>query len=135
MASPRPNQAFLMLQRMQKAKQFAPPRVEKIGHDMVNFFKHNVEKRQKNLGKIGEAWATMIPENLMEHSCIESITRGTLTVLVDSSSHLYLLRQLLLSGLEKQLITVCKKEKLRKISLKPGRWYDGDKAQDRKFDF
>ena len=39
------------------------------------------------------------------------------------------------SGLEKQLITVCKREKLRKISLKPGRWYDGDKARDRKFDF
>ncbi len=61
-----------------------------------------------------------------EHCALDSFSKGVLTVLVDSSPHLYQLKQLLLAGLNQQLLLACKSAGLRKIVLKPGRWYQGD---------
>jgi hypothetical protein len=55
--------------------------------------------------------------------------------MVDSSSHLYELKQLLLAGLEEQLLFACKSAALRKITLRPGRWYEGESSNDRKIRF
>lgn len=103
-----------------------------LGPAMVQFFKQSVEKRQTNLGKIGECWGAIVPEILAEHCALESYSRGTLTVIVDSSTHLYELKQLLLAGLQDQLTFACRSSGLRKINLKPGRWYDaGDEGARR----
>src|SRR5882757_7060480 len=126
MASMRPNYEFMKLQRLQKVKQSGPPPVDKLGGEMVSFFKQCVEKRQTKLVKIAGAWNTLVPEMLSDHCSLEGLSRGTLTVIVDSSSHLYELKQLLLAGLEQQLLLACKSAGLRKIALKPGRWYSGD---------
>ena len=99
---------------------------------MISFFKQAVAKRQTKLSKIAECWGRLIPETLLEHCSLESYSRGSLTVIVDSSSHLYELKQLLLAGLQDQLLIACKSAGLRKISLKHGRWYNGD---DRKLTF
>jgi hypothetical protein len=128
------DQQFIALQRMQKVKQSAPDTPQKIGQDMVGFFRE-VEKRQNKLGKIAQAWAELVEEKLCEHCCLESLFKGTLTVIVDSSAHLYQLKQLLLDGVEKQLIARCKSSRLRKVALKPGRWYNGDVPGDRKIRF
>jgi hypothetical protein len=133
MSSQRPNYNFLKLQRMQHVKQSAPPPAQLLGGEMVNFFKQCVEKRQTKLGKIAQAWGTLIPEMFSDRCSLESLNRGTLTVIIDSSSHLYELKQLLLSGLEKQLLLACKSAGLRKIVLKQGRWYEGDNDQKPKF--
>jgi hypothetical protein len=101
-----------------------------LGPAMVQFFKHSVEKRQSKLGKIGECWGAIVPEMLAEHCALESYSRGTLTVLVDSSTHLYELKQLLLAGLQEQLLLACKSAGLRKINLKHGRWYDATGDED-----
>ena len=45
----------------------------------------------------------MIPSTFLDHTALESFSKGTLTVLVDSSAHLYELRTLLLSGLQQHL--------------------------------
>jgi hypothetical protein len=74
----------------------------------------------------------MIEDGLCDHCALESLHRGTLTVVVDSSAHLYQLKQVLLSGVEKKLIAQCKGAGLRKIALRPGRWYEGDSPADRK---
>jgi hypothetical protein len=95
-----------------------------LGPELVGFFKQSVAKRQTKLVKIAECWEVLVPATLNEHCALESLNRGTLTVLVDSSSHLYELKQLLLAGLQDQLLISCKSTGLRKISLKPGRWYD-----------
>ena len=68
----------------------------------------------------------LVPMSLLEHCSVESLNRGMLTLLVDSASHLYDLKTLLLAGLEKQLLLACKSAGLRKVTLRPGRWYDGD---------
>jgi hypothetical protein len=132
MPLPRPNQPFIELQRLQKVKQFAPKPVEKLSGELVSFFKQ-MEKRQGRLGKIAEAWQAHVEEGLCEHCSLESLHRGTLTVVVDSSAHLYQLKQVLLSGVEKKLVAQCKGAGLRKVALKIGRWYDdGDAPGQRK---
>jgi len=102
---------------------------------MLNFFKCSVEKRHTKLAKIAECWDKLVPEPLGAHCALESLSRGSLVVLVDSAAHLYDLKQLLLAGLEKQLLIACKSAGLRKISLKLGRWYQGPALADRKLQF
>ena len=132
MPAPRPNHDFLLLQRLQKFKQSSPRASNKLGDEMVSFFKQCVGKRQTKLGKIAEVWGVLVPETLSARSSLESLHRGTLTVLVDSSSHLYELKQLLLAGLQQQLLLACKSAGLRKIVLRHGQWYrengDGEQA-------
>lgn len=122
------------LQRLDRFKRADHNDADHLGGDMVSFFKQSVQKRQTRLGKIAQAWQQLIPEMLCEHCALESLHRGTLTVIVDSSAHLYELKQLLLAGVESQLRLVCKSTGLRKISLKPGRWYSSD-DRDRKIRF
>ncbi len=120
------------LRRLQRFKATAPKPMPMLGPEMVSFFKKSVEKRHTRLGAIGECWGQLIPDTLLEHCALESLNRGTLTVLVDSAPHLYELKQLLLAGLEKQVLLVCRGSGLRKLTLKQGRWYqqtdDGDRA-------
>ena len=95
-----------------------------LGPELIGFFKQSVAKRQVKLVQIAECWGCLVPATLNDHCALEALNRGTLTVLVDSSAHLYELKQLLLAGLQDQLLLACRSTGLRKISLKPGRWYD-----------
>lgn len=119
-----PNEADL--QRLHRVKQIKKPEMISLGPEMLSFFKTNVQKRQTKLTVIAECWARLIPESLLDHCALEGFSAGTLKVIVDSSPHLYELKQLLLSGLQKQLLIACKSAGLKKISLKSGRWYDGE---------
>ena len=122
-----PHEAELRrLTRVKNTQHFVPPM---IGGEMVDFFKRNIQKRQAKFATIGECWAKAVPETFCEHTSLESFTKGTLTVLVDSASHLYELKQLLLAGVERQMLVACRGAGLRKIMLKRGRWYDGDGAE------
>lgn len=112
------------LKRLADAKTRAPVQTPRLGPEMVQFFKQSVQKRQTRLGAIGECWGRLVPELLSDHCSLEALHRGTLSVVVDSSSHLYELKQLLLAGLERQLLLACKSAGLRKIALKQGRWYE-----------
>ena len=113
------------LQRLTRVKHVDASAGEPLGPELVHFFKQSVEKPHGKLGKIADCWCRLIPETLSEHCALEGFTRGTLTVIVDSSSHLYELKQLLLAGLQQQLLLACKSAGLRKISLRAGRWYRG----------
>ena len=114
------------LRRLHSAKKAARPATQKLGLEVVNFFKHSVQKRQTKFGRIAQCWQAVVPEALQQHCSLESLHRGSLTVIVDSSAHLYELKQLLLDGLENQLKLACQSTGLRKISLKPGKWYEGE---------
>ena len=116
---------------MHRYKSRTEPVAIELGSAMVDFFKQSVSKRQTRLEKIAELWSALVPELQNEHCALESFSRGTLTVMVDSQSHLFELKQLLLSGLEAQLCLACKSAGLRKITLRPGRWYDGDPGDRR----
>ena len=116
------------LRRLVAAKAAAHPMAGKLGADVVHFFKQSVDKRQRKFGKIAKSWEVLVPQKLAEHCALESLHRGQLTVMVDSSSHLYQLKQMLLEGLERQLMLSCQAAGLKRIVLKPGRWYEGNQA-------
>lgn len=113
------------LQRLYRVKQSAATDDSTLGPEMISYFNQTVQKRQTKLGKISEVWVQLVPETLLSHSTIDSFHRGTLVVLIDTAAHLYELKQLLLAGLEDQLLLACKAFSLRKINLKPGGRYDG----------
>jgi hypothetical protein len=121
------------LARLARVKGAPRPMPDALGPELISFFKTSVQKRQTKLEKIADGWSQLVPELLNEHCALEGFTRGTLTVLVDSASHLYELKQLLLAGLEKQLLAACKASGLRRITLRRGRWYDdgGDSSNRR----
>ena len=123
------------IRRLSRVKSAPPPMPDALGPELIAFFKSSVQKRQTKLEKIADCWSQLVPELLNEHCALEGLSRGTLTVLVDTASHLYELKQLLLAGLEKQLLTACKSTGLRKITLKRGRWYEGDSGEDRRVRF
>lgn len=112
------------LQRLCRVKQSSAPDDVTLGPEMIAYFNQTVQKRQTKLGKISEVWAQLVPETLLARSSIDSYHRGTLVVFVDTAAHLYELKQLLLAGLEDQLLLACKTFSLRKINLKPGGRYD-----------
>ena len=120
------------LRRLDQVKRVDLPAGAPLGPEMVQFFKHSVEKRQSKMGQIAACWGAIVPEMFSDHCALESYSRGTLTVVVDSSSHLYELKQLLLAGLQQQLLLACKSTGLRKVNLRAGRWYDADDVGDRK---
>lgn len=122
------------LRRLQSIKQANHSTGQLIGPEMVQFFKHSVEKRHTKFGKVAGVWGVLVPEMFNDHCALESFSRGTLNVIVDSSSHLYELKQLLLAGLQQQILLAAKSAGLRKINLRPGRWYESD-GDDRKVSF
>ena len=123
------------LQRMHRFKQAAPEPMDAMGPQLLAFFEKSVAKRQTKLAKISEIWCRLVPETLCEHCALEALVRGTLTVIVDSASHLYELKQLLLAGLEQQILIASRTSGLRKIVLRAGRWYDGDSTAERRVRF
>ena len=123
------------LKRLHSVKQSPTRATPQLGPELINFFKQSVDRRQTKFAKIAECWEKLIPSTLLERCALESFHAGTLKVIVDSSSHLYEMKQLLLSGLQDQIMVACKSTGLRRITLKPGRWYDGDDARDRKVRF
>jgi hypothetical protein len=132
MPSAKPNH-FAALARLDAAKRRPVPAMTTLGPAMVGFFKQSVAKRQAKLGVIAQCWTALVPEPLNDHCSLESLAKGTLTVIVDSSSHLYELKQLLLAGLQQQVLIACRSTGLRKINLRPGRWY-GDEDNRPRFD-
>jgi len=121
------------LQRLHRVKQQSPPPIDELGPQLLGFFK-NTQKRQTKLLAVSDCWSRLIPEHMLEHCALESFSGGILKVIVDSSAHLYELKQLLLAGVEQQLRIACKPSGLRKVTLKFGRWYEGTGA-DRKLRF
>jgi len=120
------------LKRLNEFKRTDDTVAAPLGAEVLGFFKQSVAKRQTKFSKLADVWEALVPRLLAEHCALDSFSRGTLTVLVDSSAHLYDLKQLLLAGLEKQLLLACRSSGLRKIALKSGRWYEGTDSAERR---
>jgi hypothetical protein len=125
------------LKRLARVKHTEPRPTSALGPELISFFKHSVQKRQTKLAQIAESWGRLVPELINEHCSLDGYSpkTGTLTVVLDSASHLYELKQLLLAGLHQQLLIACAASGLRKVSLRRGRWYDGDDPSERKVRF
>jgi hypothetical protein len=133
--TPARDRSHVELQRIHHAKRPAREPTPLLGPELLSFFKHSIQKRQTKLSKIAECWCQLVPEMLLEHCALESFHAGTLKVIVDSAAHLYELKQLLLAGMQTQILLACKSSGLRRITLRQGRWYQGDDPRERKLRF
>ncbi len=87
--------------------------------------KHKLAKRVKQLGQLGAIWDEVIPDQLREHTALESFNRGTLTVMVDSASHRFQIQSVLNNGLTAEIRTRFSGA-LNRIKLIPGQFYSID---------
>lgn len=108
------------LLRQSKWKRTQHPAPARLGVDVLVCFKQ-LEKRHKKFGRIGEAWLQLVPPALQDRSELATFAKGTLGVVVEGGSPLFLLKQALLNGLQEQLLLACRGEGLKKISLRAGR--------------
>ena len=109
-------------------------RVAPLSSPLATLMKHTLGKRVRQLSQIAGAWDELIPDNLREHTALETYSRGTLTVIVDSSPHRFQLKTLLDGGLHKALQqrVICP---INKIRLVPGQFYAIDVAGAARYEF
>jgi len=81
-------------------------------------FKQQIEKPYKQLGAIATLWESLVPNDLAQHTQIDSLQRGVLQISVDSSARLYELDRLMRGGLEQRLIIGHKGPAMRKVRLR-----------------
>lgn len=108
------------LKRLQRWKGSKPYTPHVLGEDAIELFNGQIKRRHAKFGKLSEVWEQLVPQIFQPHTYLATFSRGTLTVYVDSSAHLYELRQLLLAGLQDQILLACSSQGLKKIALKRG---------------
>ncbi|WP_432800107.1 DciA family protein [Poriferisphaera sp. WC338] len=84
-------------------------------------FKRDVEKPYKQLAAMVEVWEEIVPRELAVHTKLESLNRGVLKVVVESSSWLYELDQKLRSGMQTELVKGYRGKAFRKVQLRVDR--------------
>ncbi len=77
--------------------------VKHLSTPLTSYLKHDLSKRVRQIGKLAEIWQDVVPPELAGHTSLETFRRGVLTVTVDSSSHLFMLRTLLDGGLKREI--------------------------------
>ena len=101
---------------------------------MHRLVEYTLAKRVRQLKNLANVWDEVIPDDIREHTALESLHRGTLTVLVDSASHRYQLQTLLKGGLQRE-IQARFEGTLNRIRLVPGQFYSIDIGGQRRYEF
>ena len=101
-----------------RTRQTAKP----LANLLDKFVRREVAPRQKKLGRLGQAWRELLPEELLKHTCLENLYRGTLRVLVDDASSLFELNQIKEELLD-QLREFCPNVAPDQIRFVRGHWY------------
>lgn len=105
-----------------------------ISEPITMLMKHTLSRKVKQLGQLARAWDEIIPEQIAEHTALESFSRGVLTVMVDSAPHRFQLRTLLDGG----LTDVLRRRfggALNKVRLLPGQFYSVDVNGSWRYEF
>lgn len=104
---------------------------KRLGADIDKFMRYQVAKRQRRLTEVAQIWRELLPEELLEHTCLEDIRSGRLRVMVDSAAHLAELELLVREGLLEEMRNLYPRIGLTGIKLLRGQWYrqDADGSQ------
>ena len=97
-----------------------------MGTAVNRFVITQVIPRQKKLRQLGQAWSELLPEELLQHSCLESFRRGQLKILVDSAAHYAELNIIVRDGLIDEIRQKCPQLPVSRIKLVRGQWYRQD---------
>jgi hypothetical protein len=105
-----------------------------LGPSLQNVMKNELGKRVKQLSRLAEIWDEIIPGTIREHTALDSLQRGVLTVIVDSAAHRYQLQTLLSGGLMREIQRRFA-DALQKIRIVPGQFYSVDVAGEKRYEF
>jgi len=73
----------------------------------------------------------LIPEEILQHICLESFRSGQLQIMVDSAAHLAELNLMIREGLLDQMRELCPQAGLLGMKLIRGQWYHTDQDNNR----
>ena len=104
--------------KARRSREIARPISDLVG----TFIRREVIPRQKRLARLGRAWRELLPEELLEHTCLENLSCGVLRVLVDNAPSLYELNQIKEELLD-QLRQYCPGIAPAEIRFVRGLWY------------
>jgi hypothetical protein len=102
-----------------------PFQPQPVGRPLATFMRYTLGKRVKQLSKLASVWEEVIPRDVARHTALDKYQRGSLTVLVDSASHLFTLQTLLDGGLRAELQRRFNGP-LNRVRLVQGQFYDTD---------
>ncbi len=109
-------------------------RTSHISQSVTYLMKYTLAKRVRQLSKLGEVWDEVVPQELSEHTALESFNRGVLSVLVDSASHRFQLQTMLDGGLTGEIRSRFSGA-LNKIKLVMGQFYAIDLNGSQRYEF
>lgn len=101
---------------------------------LAMLMKHTLAKKVRQLSNLAEVWDEVIPAGIRDHTALDSMNKGVLTVMVDSAAHRFLLQTLLNNGLTKA-IQARFSGALGKVKLVPGQFYAVDLAGQKRYEF
>jgi len=81
-------------------------------------FKREIARPFKQLGDLIELWNELLPADVAAGTRLEALSRGVLSVAVDSSARLYEVDRRLREGLERELITRHNGPAFRRVKLR-----------------
>ncbi len=104
--------------RLERVRSFRvrPERDETLGF-LVSAFQRDVARPHKQLAALTGVWAELVPAGLADRTALLALSRGTLTVAVDSSATLDALDRLLRGGLRVAVIKAHTGPAIRRIKL------------------
>lgn len=111
-----------------------PPAPSHLSGSLGMLMKRRLAKRVRQLSRLAEVWDEVVPGNIRDHTALDGFQDGTLTVLVDSSSHRFQLQTLLSAGLLKE-IQQRLPQALNKVKLVPGQFYSVDLSGSPRYEF
>ena len=115
-------------------QQRQPPNdLSHLSEPIALLMKRTLGQRVRQLAELAAVWDEVVPQEIAEHTALESFSRGLLTVLVDSAPHRYQLQSLLGAGLLKA-IQQRFRGAIRKIRAVPGQFYAIDLAGQRRYE-
>ena len=109
-------------------------RAAPISRPLGMFMKYKLAKKVRQLGKLSQIWDELIPEQISNHTALESFNRGVLTVMVDSAPHRYNLQTLMSGGLMREFQARFDGA-LNKVRLVPGQFSSLDLSGERRYEF
>jgi hypothetical protein len=92
---------------------------QRLGDTLIELMDRHIAARRTRFGQVAEAWATLLPAELLNNCRITGVQGGRLKVLAKSSAHLFELR-LCSSELIKELAARCPRAKIERIDIALG---------------
>ncbi len=112
----------------------APDSMAHLSMPMSMLVRRKLAKRVRQLGTLAAVWDELIPRGIRDHTALEAMHSGVLTVVVDSSSHRFQLQTMLAAGLMRE-IQARLPVGLDRIKLVPGQFYSVDVSGSPRYEF